>query len=816
MDLNTFKSGQEAYFIDKSEGPGVVIYVQGTIVGVGKADATLEVTDSGTLIAPGYIVPYDPEYTKGSVIRITDDADFDILSPDEFSRLREEYEVVPKGTVIDDPEPPAIAEEVPEDENGEKEVTRDEVEEGAPVVGDEEDGLYLTASLKSWKGIAWPKGFPQDWMDQVYKDLPTGAAWDVGGEPAVGIPGGKGPGIPPDAKADLEKEFNDASKRAQEAAKKMDNSEVELSTARQSGNIAAIAEKEKAKKEAAKAFEDAKREFFEVKKKIGGEEGKWVRPPDEATYERIPGRHAPRDISFGKMGLRQAVKQLSDNYKKTLDLVENVGEAELRADQYQRELDLILRLRKKQLVDKSENPNDPYFTIEEGEKGTRDPSRILNLLKKLKEKELKKKPYLFSLERTKDKSGHISPSERDRVLGTSTTAEVFEDKIGAEPTFFDLPPEEVDMLIKREVEKNGPMDSKEVAARAQEYAKEYKDFLQRYTEWKDISEEIQKYLRAKHSLAVSDEQSDRLEKEIYQKSARTIVVKGRDTHSGELKEMALAVQDIFDEVVHPIVKNYNSRVKYLQFLQNGRKNALAKQKGELRRMLVEKKEEEVKPIDESKYKDAIISLFRRYAKYSHESDTAEKIPSRFRVHHGLPSLEEKNKELKDLEVEELELNVQRKKLEETLHKTYAPYEKAADDLELFKMDMHYLKETEVVDSGVLGTIEDLEGIVTRIRKLISQREFVGKFPTEGNIGQIGEISAGTRAAITELDMYRPSLTSQFPKKHYSKLLAVLADLRKSSNAYETTAKSIEEKRAQINLKLEKIREKRDHITEEIK
>lgn len=817
MDLNTLKPGNEVYFIDKSEGPGVVIYVQGTIVAVGNDEATLEVTDSGTLIAPGYMVPYDPEYVKGSVIRITDDADFDIISPDQFSRLREEYEVIPKGTVVNDPEPPAEKEVLEDADDEEKEVTREEIEEGSPDI-EEEEGLNLVANLKSWQGVEWPKGFPQDWMEQVYKDLPTGAAWDVGGQPAVAIPGDKGPGIPPDTKVDLEKEFNEASKKATEAAKKMDDAAAELAKAEEEGDAAVVEEKAKAKKEAEKAFETAKKTFLEVQKRIAGEGGTWVRPPDETTYERIPGRHAPRDVAFGKLGLRQAVKQLSDNYKKTLALVDNVSDTEKRVDQYQKELDLILRLRKKQLVDKSRNPDDPHYEVEEGTKGTYVPSRVLNLLKKLKEKELKKKPYLFALEREKDDAGNLSPSERDRIVDTSVSTKVFEDKVGGKPTFFDLPPEEVDMLIKQEVEKNGPMDSKEVAARAQEYAKEYKEYLQQHTEWKDLSDEIQKYLRAKHSLVVSREQSGRLEKEIYQKGTKSLVARGRDVHSGDVREISIPVQTIFDEVVHPIVENYEKRVKYLQFLQNGRKNSLAKQKAELRRMLVEKDEESgrVEPIDESKYKDALIELFRKYAKYSHDASTPEKIPARYRVHHGLPALQEKNEELQKLNATEADLIGRRKKLEENVQAVYAPFGKSSDDLELFKDDIEYLKKTEVVGGGFLGTIEEVERLVGQIKRLVSQREFVRKFPEKGDVNQVKELSEAIRAAIDELNSHKLNMTEDVPRKYYGQLLTILTNLRKAANAYEASAKSLEDKISQINLKLEDIRDSKEKVTEEIK
>lgn len=818
MDLNKFKSGDECVFIDKSEGLGVVIYVQGNIVSADKNDVTLEVTDSGTLIGPGYMVPYDPGYIKGSVIRIIDDVDHDLLSPEQFAKLREDYEVVPQGTIQDDPEPPAPVDDK-EYEEGEdpfdprpasqRTETEDEVEEGSPDF--ETEGLYLTANLSSWQGIIWPKGFPQDWMEQVYKELPTGVAWERGGEPVLRMPGRKGPGLAPDMKIDLEKEFNEASKKAEEAAKKMNEAEAALEEAEKAGNKDAVAEKEKDKKDATHAFEEAKNKFLAVKKRIG-EEGGWVRPPDETTYERLPGRHGPQDIASGKAGLRQAVKHLSDQYKKTLDLVDTVDDSAKRADQYQKELDLILRLRRKQLVDKSENPKDPHYVIEEGGRGV-DTPRVLNLLKKLKEKELRKKPYLFSISRERDAAGNVIPSERDRVVGGAPSTALFESKVGGPISFFDLSPEEVDLLVKQEVEKSGPMDSAEVAKLAQEYAKEYKEHIQRYTEWKDLSEEIQKYLRSKHSLTVSQEQATRLDKEIFQRGNKTITAKGRDTDSGEIRELTLPVQTIFDEVVHPITENYEKRVKYLQYLQSGRKNMLAKNKGELRRLLVEEKEEGTTPIDETHYKDALISLFKNYAEREHLPP--DKIPSRYRVHHGLPAAEEKNKELKDLGSQETELTGEYSQLQNVLQKAFGAFEKASEDLELFQEDMVYLKDKEpgVVSSGLLGTIEDLNQLVDQIKTLVGQREFADKFPERGDEAQVKTISEKLKETVSQLNSLR---VEGGVKKYAARLVDILADLRRAATSYESAARSVSEKMFQISLTLQEIRDKKYDVAEEIK
>lgn len=800
MELNNVKSGQEIYFIDKSEGPGVVIYIHGTAVDVGSTDATLEITDSGTLIAPGYLAPYEPEYKVGSLIKLSPE-DGEFLSATEFSKLKEQYQLVPSGE--EDEEVPLQQEEkedtdvlepTPEEE---REVTPEEIEEGTPEY--ELEGLYLSASLKSWAtsvGVTWPKGFPQDWMSQVYDDLPEGEAEKTpSGEPIVGVPGTKGPGVPPDFKesVEIEKEYDDASKKVQEARDQLDAAEKDE-------DLTAIDKGEAAVK-------DAVKKFLAVKERA---QKLWKRPPEEVIYEQVPGSRAPYSLSHGRAGLRQELKQLFDNYQKTLSLIDNVEESEKRVDNSQKELDLLLSLRRKQLVDKSHGKGIPHYVLEPTKASPYPTHRVPVLLKKLKYNELKAKPYLWTRE------------DRDKMVDQSEAAAIFADRVGGQLSFFDLPSEEIDQYVKKEVEKNGPMAPEEVARRAWKYANEYKNLISERMGWKDMGTEIQKYFRFKHSLVISKERADRIEDEIYKKETKSIDAKGRDVESGVIREVVVPVQELFDNVVHKILKDYEKRVQWLQFLQTGRKAALAKQKGDLRRMLVEEKEEkgkkEVLPIDDEKYKDAIVEIFRKYAKFSHEKGTTEKIPSRFRIHHGLPAYEEKSKELAGKKAEEAQIEGQIKSLENELRTVYAPYKKADEDLMLFQEDVGRISDPNIAQEDVQNALETSKQISDKIKQMISQREFIHRFykNREGWQEKVKNISENIQKSINTLEEQRSAIfKSEFPKRIQGKIFDYDRKLKMALHEYQSAAHDVEEKMDVLYSKLEKIRGEKSKITDEI-
>jgi len=566
VDLETLSPGQEVYYIDKSEGPGVLIYIRGVVVTSESSEVTLEVADSGVLTAPGYLTPYDPSYAPGSLVAVNLDSYRSLVSSEDFSKLREEYESIPS----DDENqpaasPPAVFDEVDDSEKDE-EPTREDIEEGSPDL-EEEDGLYLVGSLTSWANsaeIAWPVGFPQEWMERIYQDLPEGTA-PVGpnGSPDVSVPGGKGPGVPPKLREseDLEKDYEAASEKVHQAAKAVQEAENRLKSAdteNQSALEAALIHEKN-------LFQEAKDSFLEIKKKY---QTSLVRPPGEA-FEQVPGRHMPRSLAYGRAGLRQELKQLSSNYKATEELLKDTLSRDNSIEECQKEIDLIKDLGKIGAGDGNINGEDSA-------------KPILNKLRRLKYQELKSKPYLWA------------PEERDKLASTTTGSEqLFNDRVGESRSFFDLPLEEVDQYIAQMAESHGRMPPEEVARRAWKYANDFQEVVKSWIE------------------------------------------------SG----------------------SFSKRMQWLKFLQDYRKSAQAAQKGKLRRMLAEK---DGQLIDDQKYRDAIIAVFRKYAKYSHEQDTNKKIPNRYKLEHGVPAYLEKKEEFKAIQENENRFKNELNQLEKQL------------------------------------------------------------------------------------------------------------------------------------------------------
>jgi len=235
-------------------------------------------------------------------------------------------------------------------------------------------------------------------------------------------------------------------------------------------------------------------------------------------------------------------------------------------------------------------------------------------------------------------------------------------------------------------------------------------------------------------------------------------------------------------------------------------------------MLTQEEEKKSVLIDDSQFKDALISLFSFYDQRTHGGEGSGKIPSRYKVQHGPLALKEKSTELAELQRDEKLMLSQLGSLEGNLREPYGAFERIEGDLDLFKDDMVYVqsKDETVAKSGILGNIEGLEQCISQIKKMMGQREFLRKFPSKGTINQVGELSNNIRSIINSLMEHKLSATSTIPKKYSIKFLEILTHLKRTLGAYENIAKSVEAKMTQINLKLEALRDKKDKLAEEIK
>ena len=808
MDLETIKPGSRVYFVDTSEGPdkgpGVVIYVQGTVVASEGTSVTLAVTNSGTLIAPGYVAPYEPGYGEGDVLRVEADRYHTFLSEKEFSQLKESYEVIPEAEKPDKPqydkeEKPDVdpLDVGPEDA---REETREEIEEGTPLDDADDEGLYLEADLKSWShsaGITWPKGFPQPWMDQVYDDLPEGVSESSGGEPVVNIPEGKGL-IPPDLdKAErLEKAFEEAGATLQQASNEFDAARAKW------------LEMEEAKSEDVRAFrllknkklealENAKRKYLKTKEHL---QNVWLGrgigeelPPEQRgkSFEQGPKRRGPTEGgSFGRAYLRQQLKQLSDQYKDTEKLASDYQHMEDMSRKTQRELKLMLSLRKKKFEGKSIVPN------------TRIPERpktILRQLKNLKYHELKEKPYLWNKKQRAEVTREANSSD-------AGFANQFKKKVGGERHFFDLTPEEVDHYMAISVEADGPMPKEEVDKRAKEYAEEFARITNQRMLWKDLPTEITNYISDKYNIGISKERANRLSKEIFDRSIKQIDAKGYDNDSGEIVSKTLPTLELIGNVVRKITAEFDRRVRWLKFLQDNREEMLLQEKKKLRRALVNKDENSEKIIDDQQYKEAIIKRFSEAARRSNKSDTAEKIPSRYRVEHGLPMYREKKQELAKITEQENALKKKKEELQQQLHTASVPYIEADDALKL-----------KLEDIGLPQGVALYNSIDDQIRELIKKREvlrnfFKGRADWEKGVD---DASANIEKSIANLRAELDKVVVGFTPEEQNKIKKHVNIARAEEQRYNKAARAIEAQMDAVRTELDKIYDRKGEIIEEI-
>jgi DNA repair exonuclease SbcCD ATPase subunit len=820
VDLETIKPGSRVYFIDTSEGPdkgpGVVIYVQGTVVASEGTSVTLAVTNSGTLIAPGYVAPYEPDYGEGDVLKVEADRYHTFLSPKEFSELKESYEVIPEA--VEKPDRPQYDEKevtepseseaeermrkrLAEEAEAEKERAQEKEEAAEGIDFDEEDdGLYLQADLKSWShsaGITWPKGFPQPWMDQVYDDLPEGVSESSGGEPVVNIPEGKGL-IPPDLDKTerLEKAFEEAGETLQRASHEFDEArdkwdEAEANKAEDVKSFRVIKNKK------LEALEDAKRKYLKLKEHL---QNAWLgrgigedlpKNQQGKSFEQGPKRRGPTEGgSFGRAYLRQQLKNLSDQYKDTEKLASDYEHMEDTSRQTRRELKLMLNLRKKKFEGKSIVPNTRV---------PEKPKTVLRQLKNFKYHELKDKPFLWNRK------------QRDEVTREANSSDAgfaaqFKKKVGGERTFFDLTPEEVNHYMTMAVETSGPMDKAEVDRRAKEYAEDFAKLTNQRMLWRDLPTEITNYISDKYNIAISKERADRLSKEIFDRSIKQTEAKGYDNDSGEIASKTLPTLELIGNVVRKITSEFDKRVRWLKFLQDNREEMLLQEKKKLRRALVTKDDNSEKIIDDQQYKEAIIKRFSEAAKRSNKSDTAEKIPSRYRVEHGLPMYKEKKQDLAKIVEQENALKKKKEELQQQLQAASAPYIEADEALKL-----------KLEDIGLPQGATLYNNIDTQIKDLVKKREvlrnfFKGRADWEKGVddaaSKIEKSIANLQAELDKVILgYTPEEQNKL-KKHVN----IMHDARQQ---YNKMARAIEAQMDAVRTELDKVYDRKGEIIEEI-
>ena len=776
MELDNLKIGQDVYYIDKSEGPGVVEYIHGTVISASGSKVTLEISKAGWLVSAGDEEPWSLNYQQGDTLSVDIEGRYkSILTPAEFTALGKEYApaVAPapvakpkQEEIVEDEDELAKTPEELDEAQRRKEESPEVVEEGNPEGYEEnyeeEYGLHLAASLDSWSrspgvDIYWPEGFLETYgpqLEKVYEGIPKGTKGTTqnalppsarGKEvsksgpgsnyelPTVAIPGGKGAGVPPHlrefteevikgAPPGVQEEFNVASEAVQKAK------DAEETARKDADENPQLEQKWKFKKQ---ELRDAVKQFTDVNKKL---QKLLKRPPQgdkkqrqpENTFTQVPGRRAPYDIGMrGRAGLREELRTLSDKYRKTHELLEEVEEKEDNVSNGSREIDIIKNLRRNRLR------GTPVEGLEYA-------------LKKLKFQEYAQNPYLWSSSRNTRKGENPLISERDRILNAATYGEVpnkgeakqstpdqlYKEKVGGARTFFDLTPEEISHFSKMDAKKFGPLPLEDIKSRAWKYAEEYITLVDEQVGWKDLSDEIRDYVRANYHIVISPERADRLEHEIYDKTIKEVSAKGHDTETKEIVERKIPVSEIHNNVIKRTKNNFTKRIKWLENLQKQREKDLAVEKGKVRRYLVEKKDNKEGLIDDQKYTEAVLALFRKYAKASHESveENEKNLPHPYEVEHSYRAYEEKLNECKDLNAELTKLNDELENLKQQRRAAYLPYKNALGELELRQDDIGRLSDPDESQGRVLQGIMAASDRLTReIEKQVSRREILLNF-----------------------------------------------------------------------------------------
>ena len=657
MNQDDLKPGTEVYCIDKSEGLGHIEFIRGTVRNLTDSSILLDVESSGVLSAPGYEPLFDVAPPKvGDILTVDADETHLILSPEEFRNYRRDVERLPTTSVtpsekmetglslnqlIEEREKQRgkkqqeLAREQEEEEKQEEERQLSiPVEEGTPEF---ESDLEKIASLASTtRDIEWPRGFSpkeQHWMEEIYESLPSGTSETTPeGEPVVAIPGGKGPGVPPDfsevvrlreREETIGKEVKTVTDRLQEAEQLLSKADPESEEAKQL---------QKKVKGYTAALSQVKDTYLKVRRQLA--EVLYQSRPEGESFTQVPGNHAPRGEQRGKAGLRVELRQLANNYANVSKLVETLHDKEEQVQKGQEEINLLLEYGKQKL-------RESY-----GLSGGPSLDKILDRLQKLKYDEFKRLPYFWD---EKERSSALEMQEHAETPGRDDPAEVFQEYAGKgnKRTFFDLTPEELAILSKQ-IAETSPLSVKDVESRVQKFAEDYKQFVKSRMNWGSLGTEIQKYLKDKHGLSISSEVANQLARRVRDKGA-ILNVEGLNEDGQEVKVKVPTGE--LRKQVSQFTEDFKNRIKWLKRLEDGRKLNLSREKARIRK--------EYKG-DEKLWKEAIVRLFRKYEKEAGSNIT----PGKHRLFQGYKPTEDKIKQLDAKRSEEKALEAEISKLEQ--------------------------------------------------------------------------------------------------------------------------------------------------------
>lgn len=620
MNLQEIKPGADVYYVNKTEGPGQITYVHGIALEAEGDSITLQVVGSGFLFAPGHSPLFRSTPEKGTILRFTSGPGRLVYTPEEFSTFKKSFESMASSIEPLEEKVPVFEEESEEEE---KEPSREEIEEGSPSF-DEDGGISKKASLSD-ASLMWPKGFSpkeQHWMEDIYNSLPEGASETTpAGEPIIMVPGDKGLGVPPDfsKSVKLKEEFEAVGAKVQEIAKNLKEAESSEKSQEEVDRLSTELSAEKDR-------------YLDIQKQLAAVLQK-SRPEGE-SFTAVPGRRGPTGQQFGKAGLLLELGELSNKYKEFQKLKTDIAEKADQTDRGREEINLLFNYGKEKLL--GDNPEEA--------------ADALDKLQKLKFEELKDLPFFWD---EGDRSDVLDMQKLVGATGKDAPATVFQEYMGknAERSFFDLSPEELEILSKQ-IAETSPLSAEEVSRRAEKFSQDYKKFIEEQIGSESLSKSIQQYMQAEHDLTISDATASHLAKKALERGISVNV----DGVNGEGKSSNVRVssEELRKNVIQKFVKNFKNRILWLKRLQDGRKLNLAREKAHY------KKDKDTVG-DERVWKDSIVSTFLNYKKHA---GVSEEIPNRYRLFHGYLPYKEKVKQLHDKQEEIKNLKSDMDKLKE--------------------------------------------------------------------------------------------------------------------------------------------------------
>lgn len=608
--VSSVTPGSFVYFVDK-ERPGVYAYVSGVVSAVEESDVTVAVENYGTFSAPGEVpYPHEMPFQKGEEVSLNI-SDWTPYAPKDFEVLRGQTQEVPEK--VTGPLSPFELGEEPLPENTSPELDEDEdvlsplspvelsedPEEGAPAAEDEDDwGLYLQASLNTWaktEGILWPKGFsPREWkwMGDVYDSLSEGEAATPSGSgltdltdagPALASPAGKGLfrkklAITEKAQRDMEA----ASAESKKLYSEISALEEKLNAATDADETKKLrdelSEKEKAYANSNARYADALNEWKKASTAYD-EAG------EQEEYEAGHGRHISHEESRGKGLLRQELKTLSDKYKKTLEMYDEFTEAQKRAIDAAKELNLTLAVGQRRLVEKKPG----QFVLPKAWEEHRVSSQeALKNLREFKRKQFLDLPYVWNDDERQTFVESIGPLFLEGPDDQKETSPIWRNlkKFTDGPvSFYDVPHAVLEERAKRDAETKegvGQSTSQKIKL-AEDATDKYIDHVNRFIGYKFPWKQIQAYIRGKYRVRIVEETAKRLE---HIRPGDSLKIAGYDADGNE-QLITVSSKDV-EAALAQLIEPFKKRVLLLKTVRDGLDANVEKIRGKLERHAVEK------------------------------------------------------------------------------------------------------------------------------------------------------------------------------------------------------------------------------------